>query len=205
MQSRLKTARAKEGREAKTLAVVAAVLMAVGWWSCRSAESRSPAQWVNEADVELHNETGIFLKDHQPFTGTVYSLAPNGKDTVAVGNFANGKEDGEWRMYFAGGLLRERRYYAAGKKVGVYEAWWPAGKRRLFYRFENGEYEGTCREWDENGTLVSEMNYKAGHEDGPQKQWYSNGRLKVNYVIQDGRRYGLMGTKNCVNVTDSIF
>ena len=73
------------------------------------------------------------------------------------------------------------------------------------YLFSNDEYEGTCREWNEAGRLVKEMNYKAGYEAGSQRSWYDNGRIRANYVIEDGRRYGLLGTKNCVNVSDSIF
>jgi antitoxin component YwqK of YwqJK toxin-antitoxin module len=53
--------------------------------------------------------------------------------------------------------------------------------------------------------LVKQMNYLKGHEEGPQKWWYDNGKIKANYIIQDGRRFGLLGTKNCINVTDSIF
>jgi antitoxin component YwqK of YwqJK toxin-antitoxin module len=49
------------------------------------------------------------------------------------------------------------------------------------------------------------MNYKKGHEDGQQQWWYDNGKIKANYIIKNGRRYGLRGTKKCINVSDSIF
>jgi antitoxin component YwqK of YwqJK toxin-antitoxin module len=49
------------------------------------------------------------------------------------------------------------------------------------------------------------MNYVMGHESGAQQQFYTDGKIKANYTIIDGRRYGLLGTKNCVNVSDSIF
>lgn len=159
----------------------------------------------NETDLQLKNEAGIFTHNHQPFTGTVYALLPNKRDTLAIGSFIDGKEDGEWRRYFASAQLMERRFYSGGNKVGMYEAWWPNGRRRLVYRFADGEYEGTCKDWAENGILVSEMTYRQGHEEGPQKQYYDNGKIKANYLIKDGRRYGLLGTKNCVNVSDSVF
>jgi len=75
----------------------------------------------------------------------------------------------------------------------------------LTYQFEDDEYEGTCREWNESGRLITEMNYHRGYESGSQKVWYDNGKIKSNYVMESGRRYGLLGTKNCVNVSDSIF
>jgi hypothetical protein len=38
-----------------------------------------------------------------------------------------------------------------------------------------------------------------------QTWWYDNGKVKSNYRIIEGRRFGLLGTKNCINVSDSIF
>ena len=49
------------------------------------------------------------------------------------------------------------------------------------------------------------MNYVKGHEEGSQKMYYDNGKIRSNYTIIAGRRYGLLGTKNCVNVADSVF
>jgi antitoxin component YwqK of YwqJK toxin-antitoxin module len=49
------------------------------------------------------------------------------------------------------------------------------------------------------------MHYKKGYEEGLQQFYYDNGKVKANYFMKAGRRYGLLGTKNCVNVSDSIF
>ena len=48
------------------------------------------------------------------------------------------------------------------------------------------------------------MSYYKGYESGGQKVWYPNGLIKSNYIMKNGRRYGLLGTKNCINVKDSI-
>lgn len=182
---------------------LAAVLAAV---LCGCFGATKPSmKMFNEANLRLQNIAGVAMENGQPFTGIVYSLAPNEKDTMTVMSFVDGKEDGEWRRFHLNGRLQERRYFANGKKVGEYAAWWPDGKQRLLYHFADGEYEGRCREWNEEGLLMAEMNYKAGHEDGPQKQFYNNGKVKANYLIKEGRRYGLLGTKNCVNVSDSVF
>ena len=37
------------------------------------------------------------------------------------------------------------------------------------------------------------------------KYFYNNGKVRSNYLVINGKRYGLLGTKNCVNVKDSIF
>ena len=78
------------------------------------------------------------------------------------------------------------------------------GSLNFIYQFENGEYNGTNRFWTKNGFLFEERNYKAGYEFGSQKVWYLNGKVRSNYVIKNNRRYGLLGTKNCINVSDEL-
>ena len=51
--------------------------------------------------------------------------------------------------------------------------------------------------------IIKSFNYVNGYENGSQKLWFNNGEVKSNYVIKNNRRYGLLGTKNCVNVSDS--
>ena len=53
-----------------------------------------------------------------------------------------------------------------------------------------------------SGLLIEEGNFKEGYEFGVQKTWYLNGKVKSNYIIKNNRRYGLLGTKNCVNVSN---
>lgn len=160
---------------------------------------------LNSADTGLTNANGIVLLNKQPFSGKVYTLYAGTPDTAVITAWLNGKESGEWTKYDEAGKLRERRTFENGQKTGALISWWPNGNKQQHYLFRNDEYEGTCSEWNEAGRLVKEMNYKAGHEAGSQRSWYDNGRIRANYVIEDGRRYGLLGTKNCVNVSDSIF
>ena len=43
--------------------------------------------------------------------------------------------------------------------------------------------------------------YKNGYELGEQKIWDKNGEIVTNYIIKNGRRFGLLGKKNCVNAS----
>ncbi|TXT32113.1 MAG: hypothetical protein FD136_1375, partial [Chitinophagaceae bacterium] len=119
--------------------------------------------------------------------------------------YLNGLEHGEWKKYYAGHHLKEQRFFEHGKKVGNYFTWWENGHLQFHYQLLNDEYEGVCKEWNEQGMLTKEMHFVKGHESGSQKWWYDNGKIKANYTIIEGRRFGLLGTKNCVNVSDSIF
>lgn len=148
---------------------------------------------------------GIKFLNGRPFSGEIFTLFPGTKDTSVIKYFLEGKEHGTWKKFYPNGRITEQRLFENGLKVGKYVAWWSNGKKQLEYQFKDGEYEGTCREWNEKGLLLKQMNYVKGHEVGAQKWWYENGKIRANYVIINGRRFGLLGTKNCVNVSDTVF
>lgn len=171
---------------------------------CSAASAPADAgRWYASSERPLENRAGVFYYEGQPFSGRLYELS--GSDTVFTAGYRNGREQGEWRRFYAGGRLAESRFYSDGVKTGTLRGWWDNGTPRLEYRFVANEYEGLCREWNRNGTLLAERRYHAGYEEGQQTIWYDNGRVKSNYVMRNGRRYGLLGTKNCVNVSDSLF
>ncbi len=140
----------------------------------------------------------------QPKGTPQYAFYPGTNDTLSVTAFYNGLEHGEFKRFHENGALMEQRYYAMGVKTGPLKRYWSNGKIQAVYFFANGEYQGTCREWNPEGKLVREMNYERGYESGSQKQWYDDGSIRSNYIIRNSRRYGLLGTKNCINVSDSV-
>lgn len=131
----------------------------------------------------------------------VIVLFPGTSDTLSIQHFYQGKEHGRWAKYYAPNKLQEERFFNNGIKVDTLRIWWKNGVLQALYPFKNGEYEGECSEWNENGKLIRRLHYSQGHEVGLQQQWYDDGSVRSNYIIQDGRRYGLLGTKNCVNVS----
>src|ERR1017187_10310191 len=159
---------------------------------------------INSATSNLQMVNGILNLDNRLFTGIVYTL-PGENDTAEIAGFLDVKENGIRKRYYPNGQLKEIREFESGNKVGTYLAWWENGRKKMEHYFDKDEYEGTCREWNYEGGLVKEMNYKKGFEEGSQKMFYDNGKVKVNYIMINGRRYGLLGTKNCVNVSDSVF
>lgn len=174
-------------------------------FACKSA----PEKFLSDKKVNASNANasyieGKFCVDGKAFSGTLFQLHLNNPDTAAVSHYVNGLEDGEWRKYYPNGKLQEQRFYKAGKKTGIMKSWWGNGKLQMLFEFENDEYEGTCSEWNLQGVLIREQHYHFGHEDGSQRQWYDDGKVRSNYIMKNGRRYGLLGTKNCVNVKDSI-
>ena len=160
---------------------------------------------LSALDSGLRAQNGILYFNGQPYTGRVFHQYQGTSDTAGISGYLDGREHGIWKKYYANGKLQETRYFDHGNKTGAYLAWWENGRKKLEYRFDNDEYEGICREWNANGRLIKEMNYTKGYEAGRQRMFYDNGKVRSNYVIIKGRRYGLLGTKNCINVTDSVF
>lgn len=171
---------------------------------CSCSPDKHPVISLSLNDKSLSIKNGILYHNDKLFSGSVYALHPNNIDTAFIQNYQDGVEDGESKKFFSGGRQQELRYFKDGMKTGTLTRWWPNGVKMLDYHFNNGEYEGLCREWNQSGILVREMNYANGYEAGSQKMFYDNGKIRSNYVIVNGRRFGLLGTKNCVNTADSI-
>ncbi|MGB4742170.1 MAG: toxin-antitoxin system YwqK family antitoxin, partial [Flavobacteriaceae bacterium] len=95
--------------------------------------------------------------------------------------------------------------YKNGQKNGKQVAYFDNGNKKFEFIAVNDIYEGELKEWNIRGDLIHLATYKNGQEEGTQKMWYDNGKIRANYVMKNGKRYGLLGTKNCTNVSDSIF
>jgi len=156
---------------------------------------------VKNADVQTSG--GITRISGKAFSGDLFLLFES-SDTQYIRSYENGKPHGPWTEWYEAGKIREQRFFNRGQKVGIHRAWWPNGENKWEYAFENGVNQGRHTTWNSEGQLISEMNYDEGQEEGRQVVFYDNGSIKSNYVIKNGRRYGLLGTKNCINVRDSV-
>ena len=103
------------------------------------------------------------------------------------------------KKYFPSGKIMEIRQFSNGVKNGLQTGFWENGNKRFEYVAVNDACEGELREWAENGQLFHLATYKNGREEGVQKMWHADGRIRSNFVLINGRRYGLLGTKNCIN------
>ncbi len=108
------------------------------------------------------------------------------------------------KSFFPSGNIREIRHVRNGVREGLQTAFWENGKKRFEYTAVNDAYEGELKEWAENGQLLHLAHYKNGQEEGVQKMWHANGKIRSNFVIIKGRRYGLLGTKNCKNSDEKL-
>ena len=172
--------------------------------SCSRNEPKVPKTYCQKSskDITVLNDV-VFFKKHK-YSGFLFELDQN-QDTISSEGFINGQLSGICRKWYSNKKLLEERMYAGGKKNGKQLAYWENGNKRFEFMAENDAYEGELSEWTFDGKLTHLAHYKDGQEDGSQKLWYDNGKIRANYVIIKGKRYGLLGTKNCKNVSDSIF
>lgn len=186
---------------AKRVAIVLAFV-----WGCEPVNTPIPVSnhWLEASMANGNFKDGRLLVKEKPYNGYRYALYQDRQDTIMVSSYADGLEHGTWRKYHENGMRMEIRRFVYGKKEGEMHTWWENGQLQSTLQFRNDEYEGTCREWNREGKPIREMNYHMGHENGDQKQWYDDGSIRSNYTIKNGRRFGLLGTKNCINVSDSL-
>lgn len=158
---------------------------------------------ASSSAVSLINDVVIYQGDK--FTGYLFQLAPNHMDTLSLAAYRDGVLDGVSKKWFDNKQLMEMREFKMGKKNGPQIAFWENGNKRFEFIAKEDAYEGEMKEWAIDGSLFHLANFINGQEEGVQKLWYENGKIRANYVVIKGRRYGLLGTKNCKNVSDSVF
>ena len=166
-------------------------------------EKKSAQLFVSKTSNDISIVNDIVFYKSEKFSGKLFEL--NYKDTVLLEEIKDGLLDGISKKWFKNKQLMEFREYKMGRKNGRQIAYWDNGKKRFEFTANNDAYDGEMREWSINGNLFHLAHYQNGQEEGSQKMWYENGKIKANYVIFNGKRYGLLGTKNCKNVSDSIF
>lgn len=157
----------------------------------------------NTENFTLKSDT-LFL-NNQKFSGYLFELNSNKTDTLSSESYFDGLQSGKSKKWYDNKQLMELRNYYQGKKNGKQIAYWENGDKKFEFTAINDACEGEMKEWNSDGKLIHLANYKDGQEEGTQKLWYDNGKIRANYVILNGKRYGLLGTKNCKNVSDSVF
>ena len=171
--------------------------------SCRPPQ-HIPEKMAHADTLKLIQKGKIKYYKDRPYTGGVFNLDSLSGDTLFIENYRKGSKHGNFKKFYAHNQLFEKRSYIKGRKEGVHLGYWDNGNLAYEYHLKNDVYHGSLRAWNSAGQIIKWLNYDLGQEFGRQRLWYDNGAIRTNYVIKNNRRYGLLGTKNCVNVSDSL-
>jgi len=177
------------------------LLIIVLFYTCNTTPSHKI--FADRDTLLLVKKKGLYLYNDIPFSGTIFRL-DNNQDTLAIENYREGLSHGVFMRFYPNNVIFEKRGYNYGKKEGIHLGYWENGSLAFEYNLKNDVYHGTLKEWTKSGQIIKFLNYLNGQESGHQQLWYNNGEIRSNYIIKNNRRYGLLGTKNCVNVSDSI-
>lgn len=175
-------------------------------FSCTANENIKAPQTIIKFEENLfYFKSDTLYYNQEKYSGCLFDLNEKTLDTLLLSFFSEGQLHGTQKKWYAKNKLLEIREYQFGRKNGKQLSFWENGNKRFEFVAVNDACEGELNEWDENGNLIHLAHFRNGQEEGEQKMWYENGKIRANYIIKDGRRYGLLGTKNCKNVSDSIF
>jgi antitoxin component YwqK of YwqJK toxin-antitoxin module len=164
-----------------------------------------PKVFVPKSSKNITFKEDTLLVDQKKYSGYIIDFLSNKKDTLLIEGYYDGLMNGISKKWYDNKMLKEERYFKDGKKNGKQVRFWENGQKKFEFNALNDACEGTITEWNYDGKLYHIGNYKNGQEEGTQKLWYETGKIRANFVIINGKRYGLLGTKNCKNVSDSIF
>ena len=162
-----------------------------------------PGVYKNATDTLFSTQQDTVFYAEKYYTGYQYAIFANA-DTATMNGYFNGVQEGIQRKWYSKDLLSEERLYINGKKEGIQKGWWPNEKPKFYYTAYNNEYNGEFIEWYSTGLLAKKFHYLNGQEEGSQRLWWDNQTVRANYVIKNGKKYGLIGLKICVNPYDSI-
>ena len=113
------------------------------------------------------------------------------------GNYAKGKQIGEYLWYDTDGNLKKKENHKNGKLDGTcaYEEYYPNGKLLVKTAFAGGLQNGWTVYYQEDGTKHSEGNLKNGNRDGEWKYYDENGNIegtivfKIDYEIKEANMF----------------
>jgi len=162
-----------------------------------------PAYFIADTSSAFTRHGDTLYYGNSFFTGHQYALFNTG-DTQFVYSFFNGVEEGVQKRWYDNRQLAEQRFFINGKKEGLQQAWWPDGKQKFIYTADADRFIGEEKEWNSAGQLNKFFHYAGGQEEGSQRMWWDDGSVRANYVVRNGKKYGLIGIKLCVNPYDSI-
>ncbi len=106
---------------------------------------------------------------------------------VAKREYTLGRRAGTWDTYTSDGTQKIRQEnYQDGKANGEFKVWFASGQLRQQMTFDDGKREGIAREWTSTGEKRAEINYRDGKRNGKATVWGRDGKV-TEQVYEDDR------------------
>jgi hypothetical protein len=74
-----------------------------------------------------------------------------GGTRMIEGNYHEGKQSGEWTMWYASGQRESIDHYTDGVRNGIHTSWYRNGSKAIEGEYRDDKREGVWHRWDPNG------------------------------------------------------
>jgi antitoxin component YwqK of YwqJK toxin-antitoxin module len=173
--------------------------------SCEEKDSKSfssevdtnkiPKDTISLDNKRLKLNNGVYYLNRTPFSGYIKEVYS--KQTVSLGSYFNGKQEGITQTFYPTQKLKDSRNYKEGKAFGRHFGYWENGKIKFDFTYINDKREGLQKQWYETGSSYAYLTFKEDKEEGMQKAWRENGKPYINYEVKEGHRYGIQKSALC--------
>lgn len=99
---------------------------------------------------------------------------------------------GRCRCFNVSGCLTREFELFNGLREGLYQSYYPNGKRYEELNFVNGLRHGECKTYYDNGSLESVFSYRYDEIEGVGRQYFPTGKIKLETCSRDGKPHGVV-------------
>lgn len=160
----------------------------------RSGESANPEIAKNlKRSSSAQNQFIAWFKDNfaEQFgkielDGKTYDRHFYSGNLVAIGNFENGKKNGDWTYYSDKGSISAEGAFSDDKKEGEWNYYHTGERLESTYPYTDGEVNGNFKEYNKKGILIKEGVYKDDYYNGLVKEYYETGAISSSKEFSKG-------------------
>jgi len=125
-------------------------------------------------------------------TGEVDSKPGYSPDAlIEEGEYNAGRKVGMWKAYYPSGKIKSEITYAMGRPKGPYKTYYENGQVEEQGSWSLNKNQGKFTRYYENGQVQQSFNFdETGKRNGPQKYFYENGQLMIEGNWNGGKEDG---------------
>lgn len=106
------------------------------------------------------------LVDGKPVKDGIFILYGAGGAKMLQGNYHDGRQEGEWTMWYENGRRASLDHYRNGVQNGLHTSWYANGTTSIEGEYHDGKREGVWTSWDPTGLTNRKQVYSDGKAGG---------------------------------------
>ena len=115
---------------------------------------------------------------------------PEGEKSI-VGQYKNGKKEGEWKSYYQDDKILSEDNYIRDLKDGICITFHKNGQLKEKSNYIRGLKDGICNTFHNNGELETKYDYNRGRiKDGIYEEFHPNGEIRIKGTYLNGEKEG---------------